>query len=81
MPFARNSPESLSFDITVNNDDIVECTEVFNMVISPTSWCGVAIGNTAQVTIINDDGKEVMCILLCVYRLMLNALMDSDNFS
>ena len=65
VPVARNSPESLSFDITVNNDDIVECTEVFNLTISPTSWCGVANGNTAQVTIINDDGKKVMCILLC----------------
>ena len=71
VPVASNSPESLSFDITVNNDDIVECTEVFNLVISPTSWCGVDSGNIAQVTIINNDGKEIMkCALLtdcCVF--------------
>ena len=65
----------------MNNGDIVECTEVFNLTISPTSWCGVANGNTAQVTIINDDGKEVMCILLCVYGVILNVLMGFSNFS
>ena len=62
VPVARNSSQLLSFNITVNNDDIVECTEVFNLVISPTSWCGLVSGNTAQVNIINDDGKEVKCI-------------------
>ena len=60
IPVAINSPESLSFDVNLNDDDIVECTEVFNLTISPTSWCGLASGNIAQVTIINDDGKEVM---------------------
>jgi len=60
IPVGINSPESLSFDINLNNDNIVECTEVFNLVISPTSWCGLASGNNAQVTVINDDGKEAM---------------------
>jgi len=60
IPVTINSPESLSFGINLNNDNIVECTEVFNLVISPTSWCGLASGNAAQVTIINDDGKRVM---------------------
>ena len=64
VPVARNSLESLSFDINLINDNIVECTEVFNMVISPTSWCGLASTNNAQVTIINDDGKKEHSLLV-----------------
>ena len=71
VPIARNSSGSFSFDINLNDDEIIECTEVFNVVISPTSWCGLVSGNTAQVTIINDDGMEVLkCTLLtdcCVF--------------
>ncbi|XP_065909246.1 uncharacterized protein [Dysidea avara] len=59
VPVTKNSPESLSFDITVNNDYIVEGTEVFNLVISPASWCGLASGNTAQVVIIDDEALTV----------------------
>ena len=51
----------------MNNDDIVECTGVFNLVISPTSWCGLVSGNTAQVTIINDDGIRKLSVYSDVY--------------
>jgi len=57
VPVAISS-QSLSFDVNMTNDDIVECTEVLNLVISPTSWCGLTTANNAQVTIINDDGKK-----------------------
>jgi len=69
VPVARYSPQSLSFDIYLSNDDLVECFEMFNVLISPTSWCGVVSGNTARVTIINDDSKGIMyCILPCCVR-------------
>ena len=60
----------------MNDDDVVECTEVFDVIISPRSWCGLASGNNAQVIIINDDGKVVVCFLLCenpyIRRVMFN---------
>jgi len=59
VPVARNSPQPLSFDLNLN-DDIIEGTEMFYLVISPTSWCGLVSGNTAQVTIINNEGTHCM---------------------
>ena len=62
VPVARNSPQLLSFDINLSNDDILECTEVFNLVISRTSWCGLTTVNNAQV-IIKDDGMYIRKLL------------------
>ncbi|XP_065905004.1 uncharacterized protein [Dysidea avara] len=59
VPVARNASQLLSFDINLNDDDVVECTEVFDVIISPRSWCGLASGNNAQVIIINDDVAAV----------------------
>lgn len=49
------------FIIDIINDNIVECNETFSLSI-PTegTWCGLNNNNgSAQVTIVNDDGKNV----------------------
>ena len=49
------------FTINITNDNIVECNETFSMSISTEGiWCGLNNDNSsAQVTIINDDGKNM----------------------
>lgn len=46
------------FTVNITNDNVIECTEMFNMSISPKqTLCGLNNSNgNAQVTIINDDG-------------------------
>jgi len=74
VPVVKSSPQSFSFDINLNDDDIVECTEVFNLVISPTSWCGLTTVNNAQVTIVNDDGKKDICTHPCIRKGILSRI-------
>ena len=49
------------FTVNITNDNIIECTEMFNMTISTEGvWCGLtSSSNSAQVTIMDDDGKIV----------------------
>ena len=59
---------SQSFTIDVIDDDIVECDEMFNVMIEPVATCEVAIGNlaTTEITIIDNDGKYItICVLMC----------------
>ena len=51
---------SASFDIPINDDDILEGDEDFMLTINPSSVpTGVTVGNPDQatVTIVDDDGK------------------------
>ena len=54
---------SQPFTINVTDDSIVECNEMFRVIIEPVSTCEVAIGNltTSEVTIIDNDGKQFAC--------------------
>ena len=54
---------SQPFTINVTDDSIVECNEMFRVIIEPVSTCEVAIGNltTSEVTIIDNDGKQFVC--------------------
>lgn len=47
------------FSISINNDNIVECTETFTLSISTEGiWCGLNTSHSiAQVIIIDNDGK------------------------
>ena len=57
------APETLmrSFTIDITNDNIVECNETFFLSISADgTWCGLNNTNSGtQVTVVNDDGKNV----------------------
>ena len=51
---------SASFDIPINNDDILEGSENFTLTINPSSVpTGVTVGNPGQatVTIVDNDRK------------------------
>lgn len=52
---------SQSFTIDITDDDIVECNEIFNVIIQSVGTCEVAFGNltTSEVTIIDNDGNYV----------------------
>ena len=63
---------SQSFTIDVTDDDIVECDEIFIVIIEPVATCEIAIGNltTSEVTIIDNDGKYISIFhktTLCMY--------------
>ena len=47
-----------SFLININDSDIVECNETFNITIVSVTTCGATIGSnrSTEVTIIDDDG-------------------------
>ena len=49
------------FTVNITNDNIIECTEIFKMIISTEEvWCGLtSSSNSAQITIIDDDGKDL----------------------
>jgi len=53
---------SISFDVKINDDKILETSEVFSLAINPDSLpTSVTRGNTgfATVTIVDDDGTYV----------------------
>ena len=47
------------FTVNITNDNIIECTETFNLSVSiDKTLCGLSSSNSsAQVSIIDDDGK------------------------
>lgn len=49
------------FDVYIINDNLVECTEAFNLSISTEgTWCGLNSSNgSAQVIIFDNDGKNL----------------------
>ena len=49
---------SQSFMININDDNIVECTESFNITVVSASICTVAIGinNNSEIIITDNDG-------------------------
>ena len=52
--------EYVEFNITINDDKVLEINEVFTLgVYSPSLPTGVTVGslNQVTVTILNDDGK------------------------
>ena len=52
---------STSVTIRINNDNIAECDETFNLILSiPSSPCGVVSGSfiTSVVMIRDDDGRR-----------------------
>ena len=50
---------SRSLSIPINNDDMVECTESFNVQLLAASVCGITVGSAhdVQVMIRDDDSK------------------------
>ena len=57
---------SALFDILINNDNIFENNETFNLIINVFSLpSNVTVGDTNQatVTIMNDDGKHITITL------------------
>ena len=57
----------VELSITINDDNITENNENFNLVIDDSSLPNtVTLGdyNTTEITIINDDGKNKLLILL-----------------
>ena len=47
------------FNVNITNDNIIECTETFNLSISiEKTLCGLSSSNSnAQVVIVDDDGE------------------------
>ena len=47
--------------ININNNDIVECNEMFNVTMMSVTTCGVTIGSNgiSEVMIRDDDGKHM----------------------
>ena len=47
-----------SITISIVDDKIVECIEIFNVTISSVTTCGINIGNVYNTEVrINDDGR------------------------
>ena len=56
--------------INIINNDIVECNEIFNVMIVSVTTCGVTIGNNnnSEVMIRDDDGKHKLFTVFCYNR-------------
>ena len=58
------------FDIAINDDDVLESIENFMLTINPSSLpTNVTVGSPGQatVTIVDDDGKQLLNTFLYTY--------------
>ena len=62
---------SVTFAVNIINDDIMECNEIFSLMLSfPTPPCEVVIGrnDASEVMIRDDDGRSVSdYVVLFIY--------------
>ena len=67
--------------ININDDNIVECDEMFNVTIVPVTTCGVTIGSNriSEVMIRDDDGKYRFFICSFCYIIAYHHLVNRSN--
>ena len=64
-----NNTASAEMRIPIENEDVLECNEYFNITLH-TSETRVMIANGTSVIIVNDDGKlHNMCILYSILNM------------
>lgn len=53
---------SQSFRLTIHEDNIVECSETFNVTIASISSCGITVGtnDNIEVIITDNDSKQII---------------------
>ena len=65
------------FDIAINDDDVLESIENFMLTINPSSLpTNVTVGSPGQatVTIVDDDGKQLLNTFLYTFVLVCHPL-------
>ena len=57
---------NVSFNVLINNDNILEVNEEFNLIIRHSSSSSITTGSPHNTTVIilNDDSKYIVIILL-----------------
>ena len=61
---------NVSFNVLINNDNILEVNEEFSLIIRHSSSSSITTGSPHNTTVIilNDDSK---CIVICTYFIVL----------
>ena len=72
----------VTFSVTITDDDILEMSETFNLIIDPSSLpSGVTSSNNTTVTILDQDGeyRQLSYYDLCLLQLLIASMYNLIN--
>lgn len=76
---AGKSVQSLTVDIF--NDNIVECFEIFNVIILPIKSCGFAIGSNSISLVMIKDNDSKFHVIVIVHVLAILEMLFTNRSS
>jgi len=69
---AGTTEQSFSLQLPRNSNSIIECTKTISLILSTQEICKTTTKNNgiAEISILNDDGKELNISAYCILSLV-----------